>query len=424
MNPFNPSNNKPAANDNNNDNRTVSMREEAILHNMLNNVTRDRGTIMRHIAGAAADLRENLHAIHYGITLIQEKFDGQSIDCFNDPEFKNLARKVYGFIQKQTTGRKIFCTTVSSPIYGPKTVYFCHYLTAKTVRPEDIRMMTPFLDSLADDSMPTAEIEIDNEVDNTTKTEPQEPKPIVFQPPKSLPPVPISPIGESVPRTAGLIRQSTNVENKRPTDAYGFWMDNGSNFSEEVEKINATAREDSAAAPETPPPEEPAAGNSIINTLHEIFEGSIPLNNDSHVNLVPQTPPRPSLVSADNANLPQEVLDITPIVTTPAVKSTHRNAKSRLTGRKGSRQNRQQFNQQQPPFQRQQDRRNSFEGLPNGSIRADDSIVLNYTVPLNQNLNRTLDEILTRLTQLENSQNPKPTEKSPAKKVRHFRSKR
>ena len=162
MNPFSPKRSADKADNNNANKATVSAREEAILTNCLNNITRDRHVIMRHIAGAAPELRENLYTINFGIKMMCERFDGHSTECFKTAEFKKLARTVFGFIQKQTTGRKIFLVNLSSPILGPNTVYFCHYLTAKTVRPEDIKFMVPALEDFLKDE--PAEIEIDNEV--------------------------------------------------------------------------------------------------------------------------------------------------------------------------------------------------------------------------------------------------------------------
>lgn len=412
MNPFQPGR-LTAAKENNNNvrSRTVNAREDMILQNLLNNLTRDKNAIMRHIAGAAANLQENLHTIHYGITLLQDKFDGHSIDCYNDPEFKKLAKQVFGFIKKQGTGRKIFCVAVSSPTMGPGTVYFCHYLTAKTVRPEDITMMAPFLAELEETVTHTAEIEIDN-ADDSTKTEPAEEKSEIpiFQQPVSLPMVPISPIGirptairpnlvrQSTNIEAGptpvrprLVRQSTNIK-PRPVDNDGFWLDNGSNFSEEAAKPNANIES------------EPEQGKlnlnksyccipsqkSTVDILNEIFNGAATDNLlEFSATEPPKTPSQANNLTAVNT-LPQEVLELTPIVTTPAVKPSHKNAKSRLGGRRGSRQSR-QHNQQN---------RSSFEILPEGR---DDSVVLNYTVPLQHNLNRTLDEIMNRLSQLEAS---------------------
>ena len=134
-----------------------------------------------------------------------------------------------------------------------------------------------------------------------------------------------------------------------------------------------------------------------MKILSEIF----PCKVANCQNSVSGTPPRRDLTAVE-PELPPEVLEITPINTRPsAVKKSHKNVKSRLTGKKGSRQNRQQFNQQQP-------RRNSFDTLPEGNpITRLDLSQMNYTVPISTPLSQTLDEIMTRLGNLETSMNKK-----------------
>ena len=412
----------------------VSVREESMLANMLNNLTRSRNDVMKHIAGAAPNLRGNLHAIQYGITLLMEKYDGHTIDVYKTKDFRKLAKEVFGFISEQTSGRKIFCVTVSSPIMGPSTFYFAYYLTARAVKAEEIKLMVPFLESLTDESL-TADIEIDNETNDLVTDETvhkTEPKPPAYvaptslpMAPQSLPIVPFSPIANetavrtkpTLVRQQALVKQSTETEVEseeipRPTDIEGFWMDNGSEFSIEADRWNGEkAKAEKAAKVEAeeaaktegkccihcnPEPQiipgNNFASQATVDILNEIFKAEMPVNCPISASTTPAHPE--ASISAAQSGLPQEVLDITPINTTPsAVKKAHRNAKSRLSGRKGSRQP-QQFNQQQ--------RRNSFGQLPS-QVNTLDMAQMNFTVPLHSNLNQTLDEIMNRLSNLETS---------------------
>ena len=397
----------------------VSPREEAILSNMLNNLTRCRNDVMKHIAGAAPNLRETLHTIQYGITLLMEKYDGHTADVYKTADFQKLAKKVFGFISKQSSGRKIFCVTVSSPTMGPSTFYFAYYLTSRAVKAEEIKLMVPFLESLYDESDQTADIEIDNENDasgsvadeTVHKTEVKPPAPPAYMAPTSLPIVPFSPIsaaeGRKKPvlvRQKALVKQSTETEEAeeeledahRPKDQHGFWMDNNSEFSIELSKPNAS--NDAKPGKIDKSDSDPYivkgyqyVSESTAKILNEIFETETLVN---YPVLEPVTPPQPeAIVSAADSELPQEVLDITPIVTTPsAVKRAHKNAKSRLSGRKGSRQQN-QANQQ----------RNSFGQLPNNSVNNIDVAEVNLTVPISSNLNQTLEQIMNRLSNLETS---------------------
>ena len=393
---------------------TVSPREESMLVNMLNNLTRSRAEVMKHIAGAAPELRSNLYAIQYGISLLMEKYDGHTTDIYRTADFQKLAKQVFGFISEQSSGRKLFCVTVSSPTMGPSTHYFAYYLTSRAVKPEDIKLMVPFLDSLTDESNSIAEIEIDNEANNLAadetvhKTEVKPPAPPAYMAPTSLPIVPFSPIsaaeGRKKPvlvRQKALVKQSTETEEAeeeledahRPKDQHGFWMDNNSEFSIELSKPNASddAKQGKCDSDPYIVPGNQYVSESTAKILNEIFETETLVNCPV---LEPATPPQPEAsVSAANLELPQEVLDITPIVTTPAaVKKAHKNAKSRLSGRKGSRQQN-QVNQ----------RRNSFGQLPNNSVNNIDVAEVNLTVPISSNLNQTLEQIMSRLSNLETS---------------------
>ena len=386
--------NKTAVKNNNNQEITVSAREQQMLTNMLKNITRCKSAVMNHIAGTEGKMKENLFAIQYGIELMMQKFDGHTIEVFKTKEFKDLAKQVYGFISKQTTGRKVFVTTVSSPIMGPSTVYFAYYLTTRIVKQEDIRLMAPFLASLENESEPAVNLD-DVIIDESLKVEPK-PVEVKMTIPKSLPrtgppPPMVSPIGEPCEQNEffsknSLVRQSTTAKEPadRPIDSAGFWLDNESNFSEEAENFNRSIREKNQSK------SEPVVKESTLDILNDIFKAEMaakaPLG-------VIQTPPRGG-ISAVEVPLPDEIQEIEPIQTNPpAAKKEHRNAKSRLSGTRGSR---------APNNTRRQNRRNSFETLPEPN-RPRMDVRLNYTMPAERNIELALAEIMSRLDSLETS---------------------
>ena len=407
---------------NNGSKRRLTVREESILSNMLNNLTRDKTTVAKHITGAARELQSNLNTISYGIGLLMRDYDGQPAAVMKTRPFLKLAHRVFSFIQKQTVGRKLFVVSVSSPITGFDTVYFSYYLTAKTVKPEDLRLMVPFMDHMMADIEKLDDVTTETTLDITPKPEVVEKpavKPFGNAIPKSLPPVPISPIVTAAMERPRLIRQSTVVEEpaeepteettKKPqiVDGDGFWVDNESNFSQEADEWNKNQKK----------------GNILVidpkvNILNEIFQNKLvdvstpAINIPTHdsettprgeISAVNMTPSRDDVSAANMTpahvdisavnDLPDEIANITPINTTPAVKEHHRNAKSRLHGRRGSRQNMRHQHQR---------RRDSFDALPSGSQHSLD-VRLNATVPDGRELQKTLDFIVSRLADLEKS---------------------
>ena len=390
----------------------VTLREESILNSMLKNLTRDAGTVLNHINGAAKGLRDELFVIHVGCKLLMERFDGHSIAVYDDPGFKKLAKEVFRRICSQGPGRKIFLTTVSSPHMGLDCHYFAYYLTTRTITQSDLQLMTPFIEKLEleapsiimdpavvtvgppsdDDTIEDIENEVANviifgpETKENSRNMDCQPPVIPFSPVRGPEPI----LVKDLPATAKLIKQST-VDTK-PVDEFGFWTGENSDFDDQVNNLNQTINANNGKS------------ETVEQILDEIFS---PKYNAKSFNCSCKrsVSNMTANLSVDN-ELPDEIRIMSPIRTSPNVsavrptpqpaKQRHRLDKSRLTGRRGRRQHQQH---------QQQQRRNSFDDLPHN--RDTVRVQMNATVPSGQHIEDALNSIINRLDKLETSINKK-----------------
>ena len=211
---------------------------------------------------------------------------------------------------------------------------------------------------------------------------------VKYRPPTSLPALTKSTCRANANTTVAVDDDDDDDEEK-PVDSDGFWI-NGSDFDDQVHEYNRTLTEGKKL---TVVKEDPAV------ILAEIFDPIKKVVSMKHKNSI-ENDHKKKCCSKINLDRPIEdvlepVRSISPININPAanIKKVHKNNKSRLSGRRGSRNNR---------FQRQnhqQQRRNSFDALPSpadGSIQ----VRMNATMPAS-NIERQLDEILKRLKDLE-----------------------
>ena len=138
----------------NNNNRLLGVRDNQQMASVIKNLTRDNSSVVTHIMGAAVHLHDHLRTIHEGCKMIFDRYDGQDSGILKNPEFRNLARQVFRFIQEQKPGRKIFLISLSSPHLGLDTTFFAYYLTSRVITQADLALMTPFLDSLLPEEVP------------------------------------------------------------------------------------------------------------------------------------------------------------------------------------------------------------------------------------------------------------------------------